>query len=106
MGYCSELMEKILNGYEITKGEAIKLYNEPKEVLYKSADIIREIWAGSKVDLCSIINGKSGRCSEDCSYCAQSIHFKTGVTEYKLLSYEEIKAQAKENEIEGVDRFL
>ncbi|MBX7364906.1 biotin synthase BioB [Clostridium chauvoei] len=105
MGYCSELMKRVLSGYEVTKEEALKLYNEPAEVLYKSADTIREKLAGSKIDLCSIINGKSGKCSEDCSYCAQSIHFKTGVTEYKLLSYEEIKAQAKENEKEGVDRF-
>ncbi|GAB6168899.1 biotin synthase BioB [Clostridium carnis] len=105
MSISNMLANRILNGYKITKEEALKLYLEPAEELYKAADLIRKTLTGNKVDLCSIINGKSGRCSEDCKYCAQSIHFKTGALEYSLLSYEEIKNYARENETEGVDRF-
>ncbi len=105
MQFCDDLKDKVLDGYDITKQEALKLYMEPSEELYQAADEIRKTLAGNKVDLCSIVNGKSGRCSENCTYCAQSGHFKTGVKEYSLLSYEEIKAHAKESEDEGVDRF-
>lgn len=105
MQLCDELKNKILEGYNITKNEALDLYLEPAEELYEAADDIRKKLAGNKVDLCSIVNGKSGKCSENCTYCAQSGHFKTGVKEYPLLSYEEIKSQAEENYNEGVDRF-
>lgn len=105
MSFISNLKSKVLKGYKITKEESLRLYLEPKEELYTAANEIREVLVGDRIDLCSITNGKSGRCSEDCKYCAQSIHFNTGVSEYKLLSYDEIKSQAKENEESGVDRF-
>lgn len=105
MQLCNELKIKVLEGDNITKNEALDLYLEPAEELYEAANDIRRTLAGNKVDLCSIVNGKSGRCSENCTYCAQSGHFKTGVKEYELLSYEEIRSQAEENYSEGVDRF-
>jgi len=105
MNLCDELKSRVLEQYNISKEEALRLYNESSKDLYKSADDIRRILTGNKVDLCSIANGKSGRCSENCTYCAQSKHFKTGIKEYSLLTYEEIRNQAKENETEGVDRF-
>jgi len=105
MSFSNELKNRILEGYNISKEEALRLYNESSKDLYKSADDVRRTLTGNKVDLCSIANGKSGRCSENCTYCAQSKHFKTGVKEYSLLTYEEIRNQAKENETEGVDRF-
>lgn len=105
MGLANELKNKVLNGYKVSKIEALSLYNENIDELCKEANEIREYFTGNKVDLCSIINGKSGRCSENCKYCAQSAHFKTGVKEYTLLSYEEILRNAKENQEEGVNRF-
>ena len=78
---------------------------QPEAELYTCANSIREKFTGNKVDLCSIINGKSGRCSENCSYCAQSKHYKTGVKEYPLVSYEEVKEKAKKDEEDGIDRF-
>lgn len=105
MSFCSDLKLKVLSGYKVKKEEGIKLYSASSEELYKCADEIRKFFCGNKVDFCSIINGKSGKCSEDCKYCAQSIHFKTGVKEYELLSYEKIKNAAMENERFSVDRF-
>lgn len=105
MVFCNEIKEKVLNGYRISREEALSLYLEPSKELFKCANEIREKLCGDRVDLCSIINGKSGRCTENCKYCAQSIHFKTGVEEYNLLSYEEIKNVADEIEKCNVDRF-
>lgn len=105
MGLANELKNKVLNGYKVSKRDALSLYNENIDELCKEANEIREYFTGNKVDLCSIINGKSGRCSENCKYCAQSAHFKTGVNEYALLSYEKILSNAKENQSEGVNRF-
>ena len=57
------------------------------------------------MDLCSIINGRSGRCPEDCKYCAQSAHHHTDCEVYDFLPEEDILAACKLNEREGVDRF-
>ncbi|MFR5356326.1 MAG: biotin synthase BioB [Clostridia bacterium] len=73
--------------------------------LCKGADQIREARIGDKVDLCSIINGRSGRCPEDCKYCAQSAHHHTNCEVYDFLPEEKIVELCKLNESEGVDRF-
>ncbi|MGL4450810.1 MAG: biotin synthase BioB [Sarcina sp.] len=102
----NEIKDKVLKGYKITKEEALELYKaQDIEILKAAANEIREKLCGKSVDLCSIVNGKSGKCSENCKYCAQSIHFKTGVQEYPLMSYEEVEKIARENEEEGVNRF-
>jgi biotin synthase len=51
------------------------------------------------------MNAKSGRCTEDCKFCAQSGHYKTNVEEYELVSKEDALKLARENEKEGVNRF-
>ena len=99
------LTEKVLNGGQITEEEALKLYDEPLEELCESADRIRRHFCGSRFDLCTFINGKSGRCSENCRFCAQSAHNHTGVTEYPLLPDDEIVAQAKRDHEQGVLRY-
>lgn len=105
MKYLNSLKDKIINEYRINKEEALKLYDENLDDLLMVADEVRENFVGNKVDLCSIINGKSGKCSEDCKYCAQSKHFNTGINGYKLMDYEVILKSALENQNEGVDRF-
>ena len=73
--------------------------------LCEGADRIREARIGEKVDLCSIINGRSGKCPEDCKYCAQSVHNHTNCEVYDFLPEEDIVAACRVNEQEGVDRF-
>ena len=73
--------------------------------LCEGADRIREYYIGDKVDLCSIINGRSGKCPEDCKYCAQSAHNHTDCEVYDFLPEEAILEACKMNEREGVDRF-
>lgn len=76
------------------------------EELQQGADMLRRHFCGDHVDLCTIIiNGRSGRCSEDCAYCTQSAKHHTGIDEYDSLSPEEILANAQLNEREGVHRF-
>lgn len=105
MKQLQELTEKVLSGGQVTKEEALFLYEQPLEELCESADRIRRQFCSNRFDICTIINGKSGRCSENCKFCAQSAHNHTGAAEYPLLSTEEIVAQAKVNHEQGVLRY-
>ncbi len=69
------------------------------------ADLLRSHFSGDYVNLCTIVSGKKGRCSEDCRYCAQSSHFPTGCETQDMLSPEAILREAYCNYTEGVDRF-
>lgn len=101
-----KLAEEIINGRRLKKGEDLSFFIDcDAESLYKGADMIREHFVGKKVDLCSIINGRSGRCPEDCKYCAQSAHHHTDCEIYDFLPQEQILEACRLNEREGVDRF-
>ena len=106
MSVTEDLKEKVLSGGTITRDEAIALWKEPIEALGKAADEIRRKFCGDSFDMCTIINGKSGLCPEDCKYCAQSARYGIGSTEsYGLLSTEEILKEARYNDEKGVLRF-
>lgn len=99
------LCERVLSGETITREQALDLYNQPLEPLCAAADRIRRTFCQDAFDLCTIINGKSGKCSENCKFCAQSAHNHTGAAVYPLLSAEEIIAEAKKNDAQGVLRY-
>lgn len=100
------LKQRVLAGGQITHDEALALSRtSEKEALYAAADAIRAHFMGPVVDMCSIMNAQSGRCSEDCKWCSQSRHFKTGVPEYPLVSAEEGVKQAREHSRQGVGHF-
>ena len=72
------LAKEIINGRRITRQDDLSVFIKcDLKDLCEGADKIREYYIGDKVDLCSIINGRSGRCPEDCKYCAQSAHNHT-----------------------------
>lgn len=77
----------------------------PLADLAQAADRIRAARLGNGFDLCTIINGKGGRCSEDCAFCAQSAHFPTGAEVHSLLDTAAILSEAKRHEARGVGRF-
>jgi len=101
-----KLADEIIGGRRITREDDLKMFLtcDLKE-LCQGADKIREAFVGEKVDLCSIINGRSGRCPEDCKYCAQSVHNHTACEIYDFLPEEKILEACKMNESEGVNRF-
>lgn len=101
-----DLANEIIKGRRITREDDLNIFLEcDLQELCEGADLIREHFCGDKVDLCTIINGKSGKCGENCKYCAQSGHHHTGVEEYDYLPVETIVENALANEKEGVDRF-
>jgi len=106
MSLTKELKQKIYAGKNITRDEALALVEEPLEELTVAADEIRGKLCGNRFDMCMIINGKCGRCSEDCKYCAQSAHYHTDCQNtYPLLSTEELLKGAKYNKEQGVLRY-
>ena len=100
------LAEKIIDGCRLTRQDDLHFFlQEPLEELMTGAGILQKHFCGNHVDLCTIINGRSGRCSENCKYCAQAACHHTGIDEYPFLSQEEIIANALENQKAGVNRF-
>lgn len=103
-----QVEEKVLAGQDITREEAeglAKLSGADLPYLLAAAGRIRDQRAEPKVHLCAIVNAKSGRCSEDCKFCAQSVHNRTATTVYDLLDAEAIMARARVMEAEGARRF-
>ena len=86
----AKIKSKILSGGQITFDEALQLTQLPGEQLFNlfnTARQIREHFWGNSIEFCSIINAKSGHCSENCNFCAQSIHFPTKIKTYPLLTH-------------------
>ncbi len=101
-----QLAKEIVEGRRLTQEEDLSfLLTTDLEELQAGADYIREHLCGDKVDLCTIVNGRSGKCGEDCKYCAQSTHYHTSCEVYDFLDEETILAEARHNQEEGVDRF-
>ncbi len=100
-----ELKNKVLSGGEITKADALELSNAPLDDLCRAADEIRRRFCGNSFDMCTIINAKSGRCSENCKYCAQSSAYCTNIEEYPLLDAGTVVSAARYNAEHGVMRF-
>ncbi|ELR98031.1 biotin synthase BioB [Gloeocapsa sp. PCC 73106] len=108
--WLDKLASEIIEGKLITREDALSLSQIEGETeilwLCAAANRIRQACCGKVVDLCSIINVKSGNCSENCSFCSQSAHYPaTDSPIYGLKSREEILAQAKAAAEAGAKRF-
>lgn len=103
--YVDELAQKVLDGFLLTKEEILLLAGADISCLAKKANTIREFFCGKRADICCIINAKSGRCSENCKFCAQSSFYQTNAAEYPLLAEDIIAEQAKKAELAGIGRF-
>ncbi len=102
------IKDKIISGSPITKSEAdliSEIQGSDLFNLFSCANSIKTKFRGKSVDLCAIINAKSGSCPEDCSYCAQSSKSKTEITIYSLLQNNVILEKAREAKEAGVKRF-
>ena len=102
----ARLTDEIIAGRRLNKNDDLNDFiTVDLDKFSQGADKIRKAFVGNKVDLCTIINGKSGKCGENCKFCAQSAHNHTNCDVYSLLDYESIYKEAKSNQDEGVDRF-
>ncbi len=100
------IKKRLLNGGVISQAEALALAKiDNKEGLYDLANTIRQHFKGDYMELCSIMNAKSGKCSQDCKWCSQSMFHNTNVEEYELVDLKEAENLAEENAQKGVDRF-
>jgi biotin synthase len=100
--------ERILAGGSILKEEAQQLLETPDEYVLRllaAADHIRIHFKGWKFDSCSLINARSGRCGENCAFCAQSGHYDTDCETYELRSTDQILEAARSAREAGASRF-
>src|SRR5436190_14470025 len=82
------------------------LYHQPLfDLISQSRAVHLEHWHGEEVQRCSLLSIKTGGCSEDCAYCAQSAHYSTGVEREELLSIKRIVEVAKRARGQGATRF-
>ncbi|MGE5172328.1 MAG: biotin synthase BioB [Betaproteobacteria bacterium] len=104
----TDILDAVLGGNKIDLSSASALTRVSGNDLwdlFAATGRVREHFRGSTVDICSIVNAKSGACSEDCSYCAQSAHHSTGAPVYPLISVEDIQKAAKSAIRNGARRF-
>ena len=100
--------QTVLDGGELSHEDALALTGIPDiEVPYLAAagNEVRLKFAGNTVESCALSNIKSGNCSEDCKFCAQSAHYKTDSPVYPQISVDEIVRQAKAAEAMGATEF-
>lgn len=101
-----DIADEIISGHKLTFDEACALLCDcGVESLCASADKLREHFFKNKLETCSIVNARSGRCPENCKWCAQSAHHKTSAKVYPLMGPEEILKVAKMSEDAGIRRF-
>ncbi|MFB5600719.1 MAG: biotin synthase BioB [Nitrososphaeraceae archaeon] len=100
-------MNKVLEGEKVSFQEAQYLLLSTKDIitLAKCANTITRRFCGNVVDMESLVNAKSGSCPEDCSFCAQSSFYDTGISKYTLLSTEKLVEQARNAKDGGSTSF-
>lgn len=102
------LGKKVLEGNQITFDEAVALTTIEEAdipILLGVANKVREKFTGSYVDTCQILNARSGNCSEDCKFCAQSAHHDVQVEAYPLMKEDDIIKAAQKAEADCAYRF-
>ena len=100
--------DKVLEGKDVSMKDMLPLLEaKGPDVLDLAAvaNRVREEFNGSEIDLCSLLSAKSGRCPEDCAFCAQSARYKTEAPVYPLLDAERMVKEAKEAQARGTRRF-
>ena len=105
----SGLEDRLLNKNDsITFEEALELTDTPKDKILKLTTLARKVtlkYKGDGVFLRSIVSAKTGDCSEDCSFCSQSVHFSSPISKHSFLDPDEVLQAALESEKMGAFDF-
>ena len=102
------IREDSLSGKGIAREDAWWLMKLPVarlDPIFETASEVRDLFRGSQVSLCAIVNAKSRLCGEDCKFCAQSLHYSTGAEQYPLLTVEMLTEAARAAEAGGATCF-
>jgi len=108
MSLIPQIYEKTGAGDAIDRRTALEMESikgDPVFELLPAADRLRKARSQNRVNLCSIINAKSGQCSEDCGFCAQSARYETNAPVFALLSPSRIRRAAKDSAKNRARRF-
>ncbi|ELY57419.1 biotin synthase BioB [Natronolimnohabitans innermongolicus] len=100
-----DALERVLAGERLDRTDGLALMAQPVEALADAGAVVRDRFGDGTVDACSIVNAKAGNCAEDCGFCAQSVHFDTGIDTYGFLGPEKVLEAAKRAERDGAQRF-
>ncbi|MCA1981114.1 MAG: biotin synthase BioB, partial [Calditerrivibrio sp.] len=103
-----QIKEEILNKGVLTNDQISYLINYPEDSIEPLLDLayeIKKFYFSKDIDLCSIVNVKSGLCSEDCTFCAQSSHYDTGAVTYEYIDDNRLKSAIEFYRSKGVKRF-
>ncbi len=104
--FIQKTYDRLINGEPVDRETARQLVLCPnQQALISIADEIRRHFMGNQFHLCSIINGRSGNCTENCRFCAQSARYKTGVETYEIIDPVQAMTIARDNDDHGVDRL-
>ena len=102
----SKLAKEIVEGRRLTRQDDLAFFETADiDALAEGADEIREKLCDNHVDLCTIINGRAGGCSENCKFCAQSAHSQTDCDKHGIVDPEEVLADCKKREAQGVHAY-
>lgn len=106
MNQIKNLADEIISGRRLSRNDDLKfIIAADLGSLCSEADRIRTELCGNHASLCTIINARSGKCSENCKFCAQSACHSTGISEYGFLDEKEILAECRRNAEKGIHRF-
>ncbi len=108
MEITEEIKTRILSGGEISGHEAYMLagmLDRNRNTIHRAASEITKQFCKPVFDSCSILNARSGKCPENCKWCAQSAHHHTSIDSYPLIGHDECMKVADLNRLQGVKRF-
>ena len=100
--------ERVINGERLNRDEVAVILATPHEHVFHllaAANDVRRHFKGDRVDLCFIVNTKSGACTEDCAFCAQSAHHDTEAPVYPLMAKEKVLEHARTAESMGANKL-
>ena len=100
-----DALERVVAGERLDRTDGLALMAQSVDVLAEAGAAVRDHFGDGTVDACSIVNAKAGNCAEDCGFCAQSVHFDTGIETYGFLGPEKVLEAAKRAERDGAQRF-